>query len=690
MMRNIGSLIEWKNASINGNINRVRELLELSSYPKKRYPVKLEESPLMLAAKFGHSEIIKLFLDHGVSANEENIDGLSALHYAARGGYVFCVKYLIERGANLEQVAFRFDGRTPLLSAIWGGYPSVVKMLLKSGADPNYKGEYWRTPQQLAAALGKLKIYKMFKLGMPGTVRSVILAAQGGHLKIIQYFVEKNGNVNQTDNCETPLHGAARNGKNEIIQYLLMNGADTMIGNSEWKSPLHYAAQHGQTKSFLLLANWVIENLRNHSQICWEVLVLQSIKSDNITHYHAVLYWYNTLKTLSIVKETEYSPLHASATYNSVSIVRLLLATGEDVNVKNNSGSTPLEIAICAGSDRVARVLLENNAVLNGIEHKKKLALLLISVWTNVPSVIRYLTSIGANINMWCWERKNLLHHACEFGFGEVAAELIKAGIDINCRDLNGITPLDEALSNNFIDLSLFLQRQGAAKGNEDVHLKKRNSSKFGNRVLINAAKRECKIPEYLLNCYPGLVKMLSFVRIGNQLDIDMEICNICRKANVEERKLNVIPHNLGMKCNLVATPGASFGYDNEENLLVKPKNVKLEPSNEIPNASGVRKIETKTLAVRPYMRQMDSNVVTTSDAIFGNVGRMQSSVIPDNSRSFRSNFSYENAQEFNLPVNTHAMQPELSAAIGHDETGMQCYENVLKLLSLRLQSNDV
>ena len=52
------------------------------------------------------------------------------------------------------------------------------------------------------------------------------LAAMGGHLEVVKYFLEKGGaEVNVKDNCgSTALHLAAWNGHLEVLKYLLEKG----------------------------------------------------------------------------------------------------------------------------------------------------------------------------------------------------------------------------------------------------------------------------------------------------------------------------------------------------------------------------------------------------------------------------------------------------------------------------------
>src|SRR2546427_436329 len=56
---------------------------------------------------------VKVLLDYGASLDDRGRYGLTALHYAVRGGKLPLIKLLLERGAQID--ALDEDGLTPLL-----------------------------------------------------------------------------------------------------------------------------------------------------------------------------------------------------------------------------------------------------------------------------------------------------------------------------------------------------------------------------------------------------------------------------------------------------------------------------------------------------------------------------------------------------------------------------------------------
>lgn len=94
------------------------------------------ESPLMMAALKGHTEIALQMIDKGAELNKT---GWTPLHYAATAGQVQLISVLIDKAAYID--AESPNGTTPLMMAAMYGTPGAVKLLLEEGADPFIKNE---------------------------------------------------------------------------------------------------------------------------------------------------------------------------------------------------------------------------------------------------------------------------------------------------------------------------------------------------------------------------------------------------------------------------------------------------------------------------------------------------------------------------------------------------------------------
>jgi hypothetical protein len=90
-------------------------------------------TPLMLAAYFGRTDVMKLLIDAGADVNlKDNISSETALMMASSRGRVEAVRLLIGARANVN--ARNRDGRTALMYANGKGYSDIAKLLISAGA----------------------------------------------------------------------------------------------------------------------------------------------------------------------------------------------------------------------------------------------------------------------------------------------------------------------------------------------------------------------------------------------------------------------------------------------------------------------------------------------------------------------------------------------------------------------------
>lgn len=93
-----------------------------------------DESPLMLAALKGMTELCQQLIAKGADVNKP---GWAPLHYAATNGHLAAMALLLEQFAYID--AASPNGTTPLMMAASYGTEPAVKLLLEAGADPLLK-----------------------------------------------------------------------------------------------------------------------------------------------------------------------------------------------------------------------------------------------------------------------------------------------------------------------------------------------------------------------------------------------------------------------------------------------------------------------------------------------------------------------------------------------------------------------
>lgn len=115
---------------------RVARLLIDSPRLKPETRNAADESPLMMAALKGHTDLARALIAKDADVNKP---GWTPLHYAATGGHLDIMRMLLEEHAFID--AQSPNGTTPLMMAASYGTPEAVKLLIEAGADIHMRNQ---------------------------------------------------------------------------------------------------------------------------------------------------------------------------------------------------------------------------------------------------------------------------------------------------------------------------------------------------------------------------------------------------------------------------------------------------------------------------------------------------------------------------------------------------------------------
>ena len=118
-------------------------------------------SPLCIAAKHGHVEVVRLLLQvPGILVNQATYAWVTPLCIAAKHGHVEVVRLLLQvPGILVNQATYAWV--TPLCIATRQGHGDVVRSLLRKDADPNLGTDSGLTPLHIACLRGHTAVVRM-------------------------------------------------------------------------------------------------------------------------------------------------------------------------------------------------------------------------------------------------------------------------------------------------------------------------------------------------------------------------------------------------------------------------------------------------------------------------------------------------------------------------------------------------
>lgn len=399
------------------------------------------------------AEDVRRCLDMGADLSARFANGGTPLHVAsewARDSLV--VALLMEAGADTEARDDR--GRTPLFNAVCGSRLAAraVALLLAAGADVNARDNDRGTP--LHAACGDAAIEQLIAAGADVNALDDVgetplhRAADGGGLATVAALLGAGAEVDaRSEDGATPLHRAA--GGNEtpaVVAALVAAGAEVDGRDENGDTPLHRSwSNPNPAVSQRLLELGADPLARNDSgevadpNHCENWNTPEFARDGNV---QAVAACVASGRDVNARNEQGQTPLHHAVANRDSAIVAWLLDAGANTGAANLRNETPLHHAVQARDRAIVTLLLEAGAGPNARSHEGTPLHLAANNWTD-SVVMTALLQAGADVGARDGTGATPLHRARG---AEAISALLAAGADVHATDDRGRTPLHRAL----------------------------------------------------------------------------------------------------------------------------------------------------------------------------------------------------------------------------------------------------
>jgi ankyrin len=497
----------------------------------------------------GDNAAVRSLIAKKADVNAAQVDGTTALHWAAQSDDLETAELLIKAGAKVT--AANQEGATPLMLACVNGSAAMIEKLVAAGADVNApltrSGD---TALMIASRTGKVDAVRGLldhgaqvnaKESWGGTT-ALMWAVSERHLAVVKLLIERGADVYAKSNFVpsasgrgfegttpttqnpgkaeefasgllTPLMFAAREGDLESARLLVAAGADINAVGADGKDALSLAIFNGAYD----VASFLVDN---HARV-------NQADAQGFTP----LFWAVDRRNMETAPNFPWM-----VTADPMPLIKKLLDAGANPNTIINN--TP-RARMREGSPRIVFATAFMRAAFAGdIE------------------LVKLLLAHGANPHVLSKDRETSLEAAAGTalinGYNKqrspeerlaVVKLLVESGEDVNWADSYGITPLMGAANLGDAAIVQYLIDKGADLGAYD--LGKKNDGAFGSSIepllpIDYAIGVGTFVPNNAVIPHPDVIELMSKEMKKRGIEHTTSECTLrgftCAEANVDPK----------------------------------------------------------------------------------------------------------------------------------------------------------
>ena len=297
--------------------------------------------------------------------------------------------------------------------------------------------------------------------------RSMEYAIKFGNLEFVKLLFEKGFDINKISDFDIlPLTVAIQYNNNEIIEFLLNNGANCNILSSSF-----HIIEKDYIKKLEPFSKSDVINLNFKEKYTPIHIIAMTNNMKNNRYIGKLLIEKGA--DINIKTNKNNTPLILSISLINVDFTHFLINEGADINLRDGNNDTPLIIAMHYGFDDNVRniinlLLSTENININIKGDKGQTAICRIMTLSHVHNKIIYLLNNQnfydkIDINISDDNGLTPLHYAIKFQDYEILEKILdKSNIDINVQDNDKNTPLHYAAIEGVINKVQKLVERGA------------------------------------------------------------------------------------------------------------------------------------------------------------------------------------------------------------------------------------
>ena len=325
-------------------------------------------------------------------------------------------------------------------------------------------------------------------------------AVKNGDFEGVQALVDSNREVldNQDKEGKSPLHLAIERDFSDIARYLIEQGANVNLNDSNFESPLHYCASRGNLEMGRLLLQRGSTSINDFSVSKydsfvgnWTPLHLACLKG----HPEFVQLLLDHGADIEARDGVQRTPLILSVECRDMRVVHGLVERGADINAQAIRGYTPLlwaarngfremvdylvdletsiepdklhtafDMAVSNGMDRLLEVVLQQGFDISELA-KHDPDVICYAAAGGSPEILRVLIEVGFNPEHADKDGCRPIHYAAADDKVNVIEFLLSRNVNINARNMMGETAYNMAVKLQSARAADFLKAKGADPG---------------------------------------------------------------------------------------------------------------------------------------------------------------------------------------------------------------------------------